>query len=266
MITLKKIILLLACVSLALPVSAKTIVEEGFIVDGVEGLVRKVEKADVWNFVPATKITTPKATLPANDPISLLPCSTLEQITSLAGDNNEVRIRLWAMFTEYDRNNYLLSVYFLPISSDAEVKPAKSDESTGKKEANVKANEAKDEEDSIIPTDILKQIKSTKTPDLEKFQRIAKVTGDSNLIGRAGYLKKEGKVRYFQPNAFGYKVDTSKYILLPCGTLESSEKKMDKSPGRQRYEVSGLVTVYKGRQYLLLRRTVRTYSNGNFTN
>ncbi len=265
MMTLKKIILLLTYIGLALPAAAKTIIEEGFIIDGVEGIVRKVEKVDVWNFIPETKITTPKGTLPANNPISLLPCSTLEQISLLAGGDNKIHVRLWGMFTEYDGNNYLLSVYFLPISEDAEVKPAKGDESTGNKDEKAAADKDKDEEDSIIPTDILKQIKSTKTPDLEKFQQIAKVAGDTNLIGRAGHLKKEGKLKYFQPNAFGYNVNPSKYILLPCKTLKSAEKQMGKSPGRQRYDVSGLVTVYKGRQYLLLRRTVRTYTNGNFT-
>ncbi len=259
----KQVILLLACMMLISPVWAKTVIDEGLIIKGIEGVVRKVEKVDVWNFIPDADITMPKGTLPAGKAISLLPCSVLEQISSLAGADNQVHVRLWAMFTEYGWNNYLFSVYFLPISEDADAQPEKPDASDGKKEDKAKA--ATDKEDSIIPGDILTQIKSNKAPDLQKFQQIAKVSGDMNLIGKAGHLKKQGKIKYFQPDAFGYKIDNSQYLLLPCKMLKHAERQMNKSPGRQRYNVSGLVTVYKNRRYILLRRTVRTYTNGNFT-
>ena len=233
----------------------KTVVAEGLLLDGVAGVVRKVDKVDVWQFIPteATELSdeTPVA---ANKPLSLLPCSVLEQITTLAGDETEIEVRLWALYTEYNQHNYLYCVFFLPMSSQ----PAPADED--------KNNDAsKEKEESIIPSDILRQIRSNTTPDLKRFEQVAKVTGDVNLIGKAGYLKQAGKLKYFQPDAFGRKVDPNQYRLLPCAMLKTAERSMTQSPGRKRYNVSGLVTVYKGRRYILMRRAVRTHTHGNFT-
>ena len=264
---LKKFVLLSVLIGLpALTLAAKPAIEEGFFLDGIEGIIRKVEKVDVWSFVPDAKVTlSEEAVWPAQTPINLLPCSVLEQITGLAGDDNKINVRLWGLFTKYNGNNYLFSVYFLPVKEDVDlepVKPTAQKEEDGNKD---KTAEEPQEEESIIPAEILKQIKSNKTPDLKMFQQVAVVTGDVNLTGRTGYLKQNNKVKFFQPDAFGQNVTRNQYILLPCEMLEIAEKKMRKSPGRQRYNISGLVTHYKGRNYMLLRRAVRTYTNGNFT-
>ena len=262
----KQIVLLSAIVSLcALASAAKPIIEEGFFLDGVEGVVRKVEKVDVWEFIPESNIIALEEIWPAQNPLSLLPCSVLEQVTGLAGEDNEIHVRLWGLFTKYEQNNYLYSIYFLPIQEDADLKPAKPDAQETQPDSKAQEETPVVEEDPVIPADILKQIKTNKAPDLKKFQQVAVVTGDVNLIGRAGYLKQKDKVKYFQPNAFGLKVDQHQYLLLPSQAVEEAEKEMQKTPGRQRYNISGLVTSYKGRNYILLRRAVRTYNNGNFT-
>lgn len=261
------IILLLVLANLpGIASAAKLLAEEGLFLDGVEGVVRKVEKVDVWNFVPDAPIAlTEKIDWPAQSPISLLPCSVLEQITKLAGETDEIRVRLWGLFTGYNKNNYLYSVYFLPVEEDTDAETTTSPDTQTTGNAEQDNTNSAEVEDSIIPADILKQIKSSKTPDLKKFQQIAAVTGDTNLIGRAGYLKQDEKVKFFQPDAFGQNISLSRYLMLPCSALEDTEKELKKSLGRQRYAVSGLVTTYKGRQYMLLRRMVRTFTNGNFT-
>ena len=263
---LKRVVLLLALLLLpTFALTAQPVIEEGLFLNGVEGVIRKVEKVDVWSFIPDVQVTlSENAVWPVQKPINLLPCSVLEQVTGLAGEDNEINVRLWGLFTRYNQNNYLYSVYFLPVKEDVGLKPAAPE--TQEKDSESDTTQESDEpEDSIIPTEILKQIKSNKAPDLKKFQQVAVVTGDVNLIGRAGYLKQTDKVKFFQPDAFGQNVDLRRYILLPCEMLEVAEKQMQKSPGRQRYNISGLVTSYKGRNYMLLRRAVRTYTNGNFT-
>lgn len=260
--TIKQTVLLIALTSMMSWTWSQTIVEEGLLLDGIEGVIRKVEKVDVWQFMPTEKVVLgEEVELVAGVPLSLLPCSVLEQIATMADDNHEIPVRLWAMFTEYQDNNYLYSVYFLPVKEQI-VKPAETKNSDTEDTA---TKTKKTQKESIIPADILKQIKSNKTPDLKKFQQLAKVTGDVNLIGRSGYLKQTGKLKFFQPDAFGRNVDRNQYRLLPCNMLEAAERKMQQTPGRQRYTVSGLVTVYKGRQYMLPRRAVRTFTNGNFT-
>lgn len=255
---LKNIVLMVAATITASACLAGAVVDEGLLLDGVEGMIRKVEKVDVWQFVPSeAAVLTDEVTWPVGQAISLLPCSVLEQITLMAGDANEIEVRLWGLFTAYDNNNYLYSVFFLPVKTQ----PAKTEDST---EGNGNGDNT-DNEESIIPTEILSQIKATKTPDLKTFQQLAKVTGDVNLISRSGYLKQDGKLKFFQPDAFGRKINRSQYRLLPCGPLKTTERKMQQAPGRQRYSVSGLVTEYKGRRYILLRRAARTYTHGNFT-
>lgn len=245
--------------------AANSIIEEGFLLDGVYGVVRKVENVDVWQFIPDTEIIAVKNRWPAESPLSLLPCSVLEQIAGLAGDDNEIQVRLWGLFTEYRRNNYLYSIYFLPIQADTEPAVADPNVQDTQEDDSQTSRKAAAEDDTIIPADILEQIRTNKAPDLQKFQQVAVVTGDVNLIGRTGYLMQKDQVKYFQPNAFGQNVSLHQYLLLPSKACEDAERQMRKTPGRQRYKVSGLVTGYKGRNYILLRRAVRTYTHGNFT-
>jgi len=239
-------------------------VEEGAFIDGVEGLLKKEPKTDLWQFVPDEPIEiTDKITVPAGTPLQMLPCSVLEQMTTLAGEENQLRIELSALFTRYKHSNYLFGVFFLPIKDGpAPPEPAPDAENDETENTEPKAQEP----DSIIPTEILKQIKANKAPDLKKFQQIVEVTGDIHLIGRAGFLSKTNGRYTFSPDGFGRNIDSKQFVLLGNSMLATAEKQMAREPGRERYNVSGLVTVYKGKTYMLLRRASRTYTHGNFTN
>ncbi len=239
------------------------IVEEGAFIDGVEGLLKKEPKTDLWQFVPDEPIEiTDKITVPAGTPLKMLPCSVLEQMTTLAGEENQLRVELSALFTQYKHGNHLFSVFFLPIK-DGDTQPEPTPEPDGDKAENTEPEPQ--EPESIIPTEILKQIKANKAPDLKKFQQIAEVTGDIHLIGRAGFLSKTNGRYIFSPDAFGRNIDDKQFLLLSNSMLATAEKEIASEPGRERYNVSGLVTEYKGKTYMLLRRASRTYTHGNFT-
>lgn len=244
------------------------VIDDGFFVVSEPGLLKKEPETDQWNFIPDKPIEfTEKSIFPAGEPLPLLPCSVLEQMTGLAGKENQLRVELSALFTEYKHKNHLFSVYFLPIrDGENAVQPEpKEPEKTPEKPAEEEPAQEEPEEESIIPTDILKQIKANKSPDLKKFMQIAEVTGDRNLIGRSGYFSDTKKMPVFQPDAFGMKVDNKEFTLLPNSMLADAEKELARMPGRQRFNVSGLVTTYKGQTYMLLRRANRTYTHGNFT-
>jgi hypothetical protein len=232
--------------------------EEGFFLDGTEGILEKNTTGDGWVFRPVEKIAlTKKKEYPAGQALPMLPSGVLEQMTRLAGGETTLHVRLWAMATLYKHVNYLYAVFFLPLKAaeaPAEAAPAKTETSAPPAT-----------EDSIIPIEILKQIKASASPDLKKFQQVADVTGDINLIGRAGYLQGSGRQKVFAPDAFGQNMDLRQFVLLPGAALEEAEKEMNKAPGRQRYTVSGLVSTYRGQTYILLRRAERTYTHGNFT-
>jgi hypothetical protein len=239
-------------------------VEEGAFFDGVEGLLKKEPKTDDWQFVPDEPIViTEKVTVPAGAPLKMLPCSVLEQMTGLAGEENQLRVELSALFTRYRHSNYLFSVFFLPIK-DGDAQPEPTPEPADDKTENTQPEPQ--EPESIIPTEILKQMKANKAPDLKKFQQIAEVTGDIHLIGRAGFLSKTDSGYTFSPDAFGRNIDSKQFLLLGNSMLAIAEKEIASEPGRERYNVSGLVTEYQGKTYMLLRRASRTYTHGNFTN
>ena len=241
------------------------LIDEGIFLEEADGLLKLDKKADIWLFVPEETVQmTANLTFPVGEPLPMLPCAVLEQMTKLAGDQKQLPVRLWAVFTKYHEKNFLFSVYFLPIGGDAatvepQPEPEPTEDNTQEKPAE------KDASDSIIPEDILKQIRSTKTPDLKKFEQIARVSGDMNLIGRAGYLQMQDGVRVFHPDGFGRNVNQHSFALLPNQMRADAEEQMAQTPGRQRYTVSGLITTYQGQKYMLLRRAQRTFSHGNFT-
>jgi hypothetical protein len=242
---------------------AEVRMSEGFFLDGIEGILQK-DTDQQWSFLPQQKISlTEKRDFPEGKSLPMLPSSVLEQMVQMA-EGQPLHVRLWALATQYRQDNYLYAVYFMPLKGSAP--KTKTQASTQAKEDQpVEQQTPVEEEESIIPMDILAQIKSDTAPDLQRFQKVAEVTGDTNLIGRAGYLQESGNRFIFVPDAFGQNVNFSQYMLLPAATLESAEKKMQKTPGRQRYTVSGLVTMFDGKPYLLLRRAERTFTHGNFT-
>jgi hypothetical protein len=242
------------------------VIEDSFFIVGEPGLLTKEAGVDEWNFIPDKSIEfAEKITFPAGEALPLLPCSVLEQMTGLAGEEHPLRVELSALFTEYKHKNYLFSVYFLPLQENVAPPAPEVTEEAPEKPAEKKPVPEEPGEESIIPADILKQIKANPSPDLKKFMQIAEVSGDTNLIGRSGYLSGSQKTPVFQPDAFGLKVNNKEFTLLPNSMLADAEKELARMPGRQRFNVSGLVTTYKGQTYMLLRRANRTYTHGNFT-
>ena len=100
-------------------------VEEGYLVAGAEGRIVKDPNENRWAFYPAVPITDGKGKLSAEKGVSLLPCSVLEQMIQLAGDEHAIEVRLWAMVTSYRAENYLYSLYFLPMKTPVESTPPK---------------------------------------------------------------------------------------------------------------------------------------------
>ena len=248
----------LAAVAVAAPQRGR-LVGEGYLVAGVEGRIVKDPNENRWAFYPVAAITDGKATFLAGKGISLLPCSVLEQMAQLAGDEHAIEVRLWAMVTGYRAENYLYSLYFLPMKAPVAPAPPKPVEPETPKAA------ASTPKESVLPSEILQMIEKNPIPDLKRLDELVVVTSDRNLIHRMGMVQRiEGELM-FKPDAFGQKVGEGVYRLLPSGAIEEIYRNQIKSPGRQRYVVSGVVTSFQGKNYFLLRRATRTFTNGNFT-
>jgi len=233
-------------------------VEEGYLVAGVEGQITKDPNENRWQFFPTAQVTDGKGMITTEKGVMLLPCSVLEQMTRLAGEETSFQVRLWAVVTEYRAKNYLYSLYFLPMKDQPQETPPRPVEPKEPTSAQPAPKE------SVLPTEILQMIQKAPVPDLKRLDEVVIVTSDRNLIHRTGLMQTSEDGLLYKPDAFGQNVGRGVYQLLPCQMLEQIERSRQ-IPGRQRYIVSGVVTDYEGKSCLLLRRATRTFTHGNFT-
>jgi hypothetical protein len=68
----------------------------------------------------------------------------------------------------------------------------------------------------------------------------------------------------FVPYALGWNLSKVRYEILPSSVLEQALQRQAGSLERMRFNVTGLVTEFQGRKYLLLLRAVPVYSYGDF--
>jgi len=100
-----------------------------------------------------------------------------------------------------------------------------------------------------------------KLPDIQSYARSA----DSVYVDRTGFLVTQENGRLlFVPDALGRNVTKLSLRLLPCAMLELAELKQAAEPDKIRFKIAGIITKYKGENYLLLEKATRAYSYGNF--
>jgi hypothetical protein len=100
-----------------------------------------------------------------------------------------------------------------------------------------------------------------KLPEVESYSR----STDSVYVDRTGFLiEQHDKQLVFVPDALGMNVQKLSFHLLPCAMLELTELKQAAEPDKVRFKVAGIITKYKGKDYLLLEKATRAYSYGNF--
>ena len=85
------------------------------------------------------------------------------------------------------------------------------------------------------------------------------------IVGRVGRLVYEPDEQMW---LFAFESDASHLTeapigLLPCQLLEVMEKAIYQSARRVKYRVSGRVTKYQKRNYLLLRKVLLVFERGN---
>ncbi len=263
---------------------------EGSMVSAVDGKLTKAAESNKWFFTAEVDITDGRGTVKAGEPIELLPSGMLERMTSLSADDEAIHVRLWARVTRYsNRNilidkmpsrkfvnrkapdkqkldskflgenlfnrNFLFPIYFVPLSTIDKTEEQKDlTDDTGETD-----------EESIIPKEVLDRLKRKRVVNLAKLDDMLETEGDVILANRTGFVIIDDSAKTFSIDGLGRNVDDLHFKLLPCDTLEATEKSLVEKPiVRQRFRVSGVITMYKGQRYMLLQRATRTYSHGNF--
>jgi len=263
----KSVILILVVLTTGIVFAAKQpegggLLREGFVLNGVEGTI-KADKKGVWFFTADTDISDESVVVLAGKAIELLASSTLEKITTTAGDDFSAGVRLWARISRYDGRNFLFAFMFIPLSGFEGTSPQVTIEpNTTQKESTEPAEQM---EESIIPPDVMAILKPKRMVDFGKLKETMDIEGDVILANRTGFIVGKKGNRTFEVDGLGRNVDGLRLRLLDCEVLERTEQKLAMTTGRQRYRVAGIVSKYKDDYYLLLQRAVRTYSHGNFT-
>ena len=274
---------------------------DGFVLRGVDGKLVGSDSNDVWFFELSSDVNDYRTVVKAGARLELLPSSALEKMIADARVRPEATYRLWnGRITKYNGRNYVFPNYFLPLRK-AKKPPSEtlppllrkqgepSEASAGKdRERPAAVDEPNDA--LTIPPEIMEKLRARRRkigaggerivdsnavrteqpqPAAEEGQLLNAerytLSTDSVLVDRTALLgKHQGGRLVFVLDAFGRNVRQVSLRLLPCEALELTELRQSVVPDPVRFKIGGIMTRYKGRDYLLLQKAVPAFSHGNF--
>ena len=240
----------------------KSTLPEGYVLNYVQGEF-SVSATGKSYFKIEDEIKDSGLIAEAGKTFKMLPSSTLEKLETLVKmDDCNKTIRLQATVVKYEGISYLFAASYIPLAAQESIEEPEPEATA---EEGTETTE-KPKKDSILSDEVKELLTPKFTPNLKqnKLPETFKVKDDYNLVSRTGFLTIDKDGKNFRIDSLGRKRAKSGFIPLPCGTLEMAEKKTYRIPGRRRYKISGIVTRYKGQDYLLLQKIVETYNHGNF--
>jgi hypothetical protein len=271
----------------AQPVVVKAL-PEATVLSAIDGKLLHVDANDTWWFELTAEVKGDTYRVAAGTRFMLLPSAILEQLIADVNDRFAPAYRLSAQVTRYEGTNFLLATYFLPLS-----KFKSSGPEAGGRKTEVATSNLPADPDLAIPPEILEKLKNgrpirgpLRRPSAERATPRPDAYLGHMLVNRVGLIEaedvegwKRGSVEaladsrvyaatdprfHFTPYALGWNVSDVQYELLPCSALEQARQLQRSSMETVRFNVAGLVTQFKGRQYLLLQRAAPVYNYGNF--
>lgn len=269
---------------------SQMLLRDGFVLTGVDGKLVPHESNEVspesvrdrWFFEFDSDFSNGKGLVKAGTRLELLPSSVLERLTADANKNPDVSYRLAGRVTRYRGKNFIFPTFFLPLAKTKKPQPSTPQKSP-QREKQPAINEPNDV--LTIPKELIEKLPDRKTRiDLRKRdqdngehgtkpdeKRKSRPVQDSILADKCGFIHDAGEetdstwrqVR-FALDSLGRKESKTSLRLLPCRALEQAQRKQSAEPDPLRFKIAGIITTYKGKDYLLLQRATRAYSHGNF--
>jgi len=267
------------------------LLRDGFVMMGVDGnLIRQPgglpDSNDVWFFELASDVNDYRTVIKAGTRLELLPSTALEKMTFDKKMRTTAAYRLWnSRVTKYRGRNFIFPNFFLPLGK-AKKPPQKQDSSTDTvSEPKPRRELAVDDPNDVLamPREVIEKLRARRenpstplrvkketrpfmpsgdeAPDAQRYTQ----SPDSVFVDRTALLVEQDEGRLtFVPDALGRNVQKLSLHLLPCAALELTELKKAAEPDKVRFKIAGIMTTYKGKNYLLLEKATRTYSHGNF--
>lgn len=272
------------------------LLRDGFVLRGVDGKLSGPDANDAWHFEIASDVNDYRAVIEAGTKLELLPSSALEKMIADSKMRSEVTYRLWnGRVTRYKGRNFIFTTFFLPLRPAKKPEPKQQEQIKPVETPPVQEREiepiVRDANDVLaIPLDVLEKLRDRR----EEMATTARPVGDSNrvsvddpnlsgedqeqpesehysrgadsvFVDRTAFLVDQTDSRLaFRLDALGRNIQQLSLRLLPCETLELTERKRAAELERVRFKIAGILTKYEGREYLLLQKATPTYSHGNF--
>jgi hypothetical protein len=279
----------------------EALLRDGFVLRGVDGKLVGPDSNDVWFFELGSDVNDYRAVVKAGARLELLPSSALEKMITDVKIRPAATYRLWnGRVTKYNGRNYIFPNYFLPLRkakkppAETSLAPAqrqgKPADASSEKDRKPAAAVDEPNDTLAIPPEIMEKLKARRQKIAAGGQRIVDsnavrieepqptaengqllnakrytLSADSVLIDRTALLAKHQNGRLaFILDAFGRNVRQVSLRLLPCEALELTEARQSVVPDPVRFKIGGIMTKYKGQDYLLLQKAIPAYSHGNF--
>jgi len=270
------------------------LLRDGFVMNRVDGNLIGPDSNDVWFFELTSDVNDYRTVVKAGTRLELLPSSALEKMTADRKMRTTAAYRLLNnRVTKYKGRNFIFPGYFMPLSKAGKSEAEPSQESQGKQQEPAQKPSVQERREPLaldgpndvlaMPQEVIEKLRARRenpstplrvkketrpfmpngdeAPDARRNTR----SPDSIFLDRTAFLVEQDEGRFmFVPDALGRNVQKLSLHLLPCAALELTELKKAAEPESVRFKIAGIMTKYKGKNYLLLERATRTYSHGNF--
>lgn len=271
------ILIVVSCISVVTTASGfgaeiareKPLLRDGFVFNGVDGNLVSPDSNDVWFFELTSDVNDNKIVIKTGTRFELLPSSALERMTADRKTRATASYRLWnGRVTKYKGRNYIFPNIFLPVDKPKKPPQKKDGPTEVTTEPEPGRDLAVDDPNDVLamPQEVIEKLRSERSAlSVPRSAKNTEHSTNSVLVDRTAFLLKRDDGRLvFVPDAFGRNVQKVSLNLLPCAALELTELKQAGEPEPLRFKIAGIITKYKGKNYLLLEKATRAYSHGNF--
>jgi len=236
---------------------------DDYVFAGVDGKLIQAG-SDKWAFEFESAANVGGVDIKAGQTLEMLGSATLEKMIMDAKERSDAMFRIWAKTTKFEGKNYLFAVYYLSLRKIT--RPA---EEKGQNEANDVTQAVNAPNDVVnIPPEIVALLKTSEVLPTTEAQATRaeelQLKQDTIFANRAGRITVKNGDYIFEADAFGRGVDKFAIKLLSCQKLEDAMTQVRSEANPVRFNVAGILTKYKGEQYLLMQKATRIYSYGNF--
>ena len=263
---------------------------DDYVFAGVDGKLIQTAP-DKWAFEFESAANIGGVEIKAGQTLEILSSATLEKMAADAKERSDAMFRIWAKVTKFEGKNYLFAVYYLSLR--------KLDQPTGeavKNEPNKTSQESSARLSSPanglpgqagqalrqssgqmvnapndvvnIPAEIVALLRQSEVLPTTEAQATRaeelQLKQDTIFANRAGRVAVRNGGYVFEADALGRGVGKFAIKLLPCQKLEDAIVQVRNESNPVRFNMAGILTKYKGEQYLLLQKATRMYSYGNF--